>query len=1160
MNHLERKLKRRLAQLAGPVLMLSAPLSLADVELVPGHITGNVSIGTDTIVYVNVRAINADGQAQQALYPNMQSAPYDLTVNVPSGGSATYSVQAQNVRTRDAVASPWDNDYLTFPSQSVSVSESTPATADFELLAPNHVEGNVTLTGSGQLHYMYVFAYPVTNNGFSHYTQQQADNSTRNALTFEFPVSNGDMRCTGTAYLTDGTRITLPQQVLSPVGGVVTCDWEIATPETGQIGGSIEFQGLDPVDRFYVYTSGPTSRNWNANSPDNPDDYLLPDLSLGSYNLYSYAYLNSYDDQFYFPHAAFSPARSTQIAAGDSDAIDIFACQSYIAGTLSLSGAVGWDDINYGDISVSGVFQGGQPNGGPSSGGAARDVFSTADGSYDLIVSPGDWYSNYIYLRPYNSDSSNYLSEALYIYDRSVMPANNPASPPSCGSQVDQDMAYSMGEVTVNFSVAGGDTMSDPRLSGYCYEYDENGTLLYYYRFDSTNSVQDNVTTGHATFVGPEADCTDVMAEAYVGGTRTTFGEIDIEVIGGGEVVIDIGGPGLTLVEPEANLCLDAQETTVLGTATDDVGVASVSVNGVSADLSPPGGEGTLSTDFSATIALTPGANTVETIATDTSGKIGSDTRTIYRDAGPPVLDWLPLNGTTTPLLSIDVEGIVRDDVDVDSLTVNGTLAALSPTANPGEYTFSVPVGLAVGSNMITVSVTEATGCEEVVEVREVTVVENQPPTADAGGPYSVDEGASIGLDGSASDDPDDDPLTFEWDLDYNGSTFDVDSSGSATPTFSAASLDGPNVVTVAVRVTDTEGESAVDTAEVTINNVAPSANLLASDSVDEGDDISVALSDGFDASPADLSAGLEFAFDCGAGYGSFSVVANTTCPTSDNGTVAVRAKVRDKDGGESEYSADVTVLNVAPDLGAISVIGELVPIGTQISASADFTDPGSADTHTATWNWGDGSGPGTVTESGGNGTVDDAHTYTAPGVYTVTLTVEDDDGGSDTATWQYVVVYDPDGSFVTGGGTIDSPPGAYLAAPDLTGVANFGFVSKYKKGATVPDGHTEFQFHAAGMDFKSTDYQWLVVSGARAQFKGQGTIQHTEGSFGFMLTAIDGDVNGGGGMDKFRIKIWDANDDSNVIYDNEVGATDDVDPATALRSGSIVIHSKGKK
>lgn len=151
------------------------------------------------------------------------------------------------------------------------------------------------------------------------------------------------------------------------------------------------------------------------------------------------------------------------------------------------------------------------------------------------------------------------------------------------------------------------------------------------------------------------------------------------------------------------------------------------------------------------------------------------------------------------------------------------------------------------------------------------------------------------------------------------------------------------------------------------------------------------------------------------------------------------------------------------------------------------------------------------------------------------------------------LAVYDPSGGFVTGGGWIMSPAGAYAANPSLTGKATFGFVAKYQKGANVPVGNTEFQFHVANFKFKSTEYEWLVVAGARAQFKGSGTVNGV-GGYGFMLTAIDGQLNGGGGVDKFRIKIWDKAT-GDIVYDNQMGAGDAADPTTAVMGGSIVIH-----
>ena len=124
----------------------------------------------------------------------------------------------------------------------------------------------------------------------------------------------------------------------------------------------------------------------------------------------------------------------------------------------------------------------------------------------------------------------------------------------------------------------------------------------------------------------------------------------------------------------------------------------------------------------------------------------------------------------------------------------------------------------------------------------------------------------------------------------------------------------------------------------------------------------------------------------------------------------------------------------------------------------------------------------------------------------------------------------------MTGGGWITSPPGAYTSNLQLTGKANFGFVSKYQKGASTPTGETEFQFNVANLNFHSATYQWLVVAGPRAQYKGTGTI-NGQGTYGFMLTAIDGQLPGGNGTDKFRIKIWDQTQGDAMVYDNQLGA-----------------------
>ncbi len=248
-----------------------------------------------------------------------------------------------------------------------------------------------------------------------------------------------------------------------------------------------------------------------------------------------------------------------------------------------------------------------------------------------------------------------------------------------------------------------------------------------------------------------------------------------------------------------------------------------------------------------------------------------------------------------------------------------------------------------------------------------------------------------------------------------------------------------------------------------------------------------------------------------------------------------------------------------APVLGPISA-NDPVAVNLQVGVSTNFTDANTSNTHTAEWTWGDGSAPeaGTVSEAGGSGTVSGSHAFSSAGIYTVSVTITDSTGLKATVS-RDIVVYDPSAGFVTGGGWINSPMGAYKADPFLIGRASFGFVSKYQKGAQVPSGSTEFQFQTAGLNFHSEDYAWLVVSGARGQYKGVGTINGL-GSYQFMLTAVDGQISGGGGVDRFRIKIWhyDATKETDVVdYDNQIDPSTigTVNEGTKIGGGSIVIH-----
>jgi hypothetical protein len=315
---------------------------------------------------------------------------------------------------------------------------------------------------------------------------------------------------------------------------------------------------------------------------------------------------------------------------------------------------------------------------------------------------------------------------------------------------------------------------------------------------------------------------------------------------------------------------------------------------------------------------------------------------------------------------------------------------------------------------------------------------------------------------------------------------------------------------------------------------------------------------------------------------GDCTLTGTTVTPKQLAARASGRCSVTAAQVGDGNYNAAPEVVrsfaitaNAEPVVGTITLTanGQLVtgplPKGTVVKLTASFTDadiPESKD-YKVVVNWDDGSAPETLTpvmSAPGAFTIN--HTFNTAAVATVVVAVTDKINTTATGAMigtaaNYVVIYDPQGGFVTGGGWITAAEGSCVSTFLPTGVcatatggrANFGFVAKYQRGTTTPTGNTEFQFKAGNLNFNSTSYEWLVVAGSRAQYKGSGTVNGQSG-YTFLLTAIDSDVNGGGNADAFRIKIMK---NGATVFDNKMGSAEDSDAATVLGGGSIVIHTK---
>jgi hypothetical protein len=279
----------------------------------------------------------------------------------------------------------------------------------------------------------------------------------------------------------------------------------------------------------------------------------------------------------------------------------------------------------------------------------------------------------------------------------------------------------------------------------------------------------------------------------------------------------------------------------------------------------------------------------------------------------------------------------------------------------------------------------------------------NNAPIADAGGPYAIAEGSPLALDASGSSDADADPLTYSWDLNGDG-VFD-DATG-ANPTLDWSQLEAlgagdDGVYSISVQVDD--GFGGTDQAETTftVENEAPKAEIVgAPETSPEGTPISLE-SLVADAGTADTHTLQWNVTKDGQDYAAGDAESFEFTP-DDNGSYEVTLTVTDDDGGVGVAISTIDVTNVAPQLENVTV-PDLVDEGDSFTLSGAIVDPGAADRFHVDIDWGDGSSDGFCYAVGTTNFSED-HTYESGGVYTIGLTVKDDDQGSTSATATAVV------------------------------------------------------------------------------------------------------------------------------------------------------------
>jgi uncharacterized delta-60 repeat protein len=184
----------------------------------------------------------------------------------------------------------------------------------------------------------------------------------------------------------------------------------------------------------------------------------------------------------------------------------------------------------------------------------------------------------------------------------------------------------------------------------------------------------------------------------------------------------------------------------------------------------------------------------------------------------------------------------------------------------------------------------------------------------DIGDFFPLLEGNNQPLSGDRSFDPEGSIIRYEWDFNYDGRSFDVDATGIDV-VFSAAEIDGPATRTVALRVTNDLGVTAIDRAFVYIRNAVPTVAIGNPDEIVSSEPTRF-LFTADDPAPADDAIG--YAFYVNFGDGTPTEFVARTRENGDGialehvythtGSFTIRAWAVDDDGGVGVTSRTVRV------------------------------------------------------------------------------------------------------------------------------------------------------------------------------------------------------------------------------------------------------------